>query len=92
MMNPAFERELARLLENVTSPPAVYVDWCERDSVALAESMDVKSSIERLLPRLRAAGGSVVGQELPGGYGWEMMSTQTEAILARFLPIDRQAR
>ena len=36
-----------------------------------------------------ASGGriEVTTKELPGGYGWEMWSTQTEAILARFLPI-----
>ena len=86
VMNAAFERELARLLETTESPPQVYIDWCEMDSVALAEATVVTPAIKRMLPKIRAVGVSVTTKELPGGYGWEMFSTQTEAIFSRFLP------
>ncbi len=86
VMNAAFERELARRLETTQSPPRIYIDWCERDSVAMAEATVVTPAIQRLLPKLRSAGVTVTTNELPGGYGWEMFSTQTEAILSGFLP------
>ncbi len=86
VMNAAFERELARLLETTKSPPQVYINWCEKDSVALAEATVVTPAIKRMLPKMRSAGVSVTTKELPGGYGWEMFSTQTEAIFSRFLP------
>ena len=88
-MNAAFERELDRVLEDLSSPPRVYVDWCEHESVAHAEGMDVKPSVERVVKALRQAELDVTARELPGGYGWEMFSTQTEAILARFLPVSQ---
>ncbi len=91
IINGALERELTRLLEKVVSSPYIYIDWCERDAVSLAEATAVSPAIERLLPKLRAAGVRVTAQELPGGYGWEMFSTQTEAILARFLALPEDA-
>lgn len=86
-MNPAFERELLRLLESVPAEtPELYIDWCERDSVSKEESMDVAATLNRLVPKIRSAGLKLTAVELPGGYGWETLTTQTEAILSRFLP------
>ena len=89
-MNPAFERELLRLLENVPAEtPELYIDWCERDSVSKEESMDVAATLNRLVPKIRSAGLKLTAVELPGGYGWETFTTQTEAILSRFLPFSK---
>ena len=87
-LNPAFERELDRLLESAPDDlPQIYIDWCERDSVSKEESMDLRESAKRLVPKLQAAGVELTAVELPGGYGWEMHTTQTEAILSRFFPL-----
>ncbi len=87
-LNAAFERELERLLTAGRDLPRIYVDWCERDSVAQLEATFVKEPVARLLPKLREAGADLFAHELPGGYGWEMFTTQTQRILERFLPLE----
>ncbi len=90
-LNAAFERNLERILESATDTPRVYIDWCARDSEAHLEATSVKEPVARLLPKLRGRGIDLFAQELPGGYGWEMFSTQTENILKRFLPLRSDA-
>ena len=85
---PAIEREIERLLSDFdASGFRVYIDWCDVEEESLADFTTIAAPAQRVAERFRSAGADVATLEQPGGHGWQTWTLQTEAILARFLPV-----
>ena len=80
------ERELKPALPNHPDLN-VYLDWGRYDAYNPSWPANVPDDAQALAQQFRDAGHAVKTAIRPGGYGWISWRTQTESMLAHFLPI-----